>query len=349
MRFKALLALTALTAGAMAFPSASFANSCVYDPATRTVVVTIDEDQTDFVYIGPRGTIESASTGTCGEATIRNTDGIMVSGTAAGAESLTISQHNGALAREKGARKLRTEIKITVDLGGWDATFFTFDTLTVVGTEETDAITLGSAGFDLNSDGDLDIAVANDPQIKVELGGGSDTFTAEGGVGAGSMYVSAQTLSVWGATEFQPVGALGEANTITGRDGRDLLYGASTLTNTITGLGGDDGVFGGWGDDVLSGGAGADSIGGDSGNDKISGGDDDDNIHGGGQNDTVSGDGGDDTIDGEPGQDTLNGGSGNDLIRAQDGERDLIDGGVDVDRAFVDSVDTCVNVEECLN
>lgn len=35
-----------------------------------------------------------------------------------------------------------------------------------------------------------------------------------------------------------------EGNTITGRDGRDLLYGAGTLINTIVGLAGDDGVFG---------------------------------------------------------------------------------------------------------
>jgi Ca2+-binding RTX toxin-like protein len=350
MRFKSLLVLAALAAGAMAFPSASFASSCVYDPATRSVAVTMDEGQTEIVYVGNRGTIESGSTGTCGAATIGNTDRIMISGgTAAGSESLTISQHNGALAREKGAKKLRTEIKVTVDLVGGDSSSLSFDTLTVVGTARADRITLGSAGLDLNSDGDLDISVANDPRINVELGDGVDTFTAQGGVGAGSMYTSAQTLSVWGATEFQPVGALDEAGTITGRDGRDLLYGSGTLTNTITGLGGDDGVFGSWGDDFLSGGAGADSIGGDNGNDTMSGGDDNDVMQGGGQNDTIGGDAGDDMINGEPGQDTLHGGSGNDFIQAQDGERDTVDGGADLDRAFVDSVDTCVNVEECFS
>lgn len=71
MRFKALPVLSTLALCAFALPCPAYANACAYEPATRTVVITIDHGQTEFLYVGPRGTIESGSFGTCVEETVK--------------------------------------------------------------------------------------------------------------------------------------------------------------------------------------------------------------------------------------------------------------------------------------
>jgi Ca2+-binding RTX toxin-like protein len=336
----------ALLAGiALAAAEPAGAGTCAYDPGTRTLRLELTSDQTAFLYILPDGSI-GTGTDTCGEATVRNTNRIVALGTPLGSEELTLSQHNRSFVR--GLK--RGEIKIKVDLKSWDQDGFTRDMLRLVGTDSADAITLGTAGFDLNSDGDLDVAVKNDPETTVELAGGNDTFTARGGAGVGAEYGSALPLTVWGATEYQPVGDFGESNSLIGRDGRDLLAGAGWGPNTIRGRGGDDGVFGAPGNDILSGGPGLDSVYGDSGYDTLSGGLDKDFLHGGGGNDLLVGGEGDDTLEGEPGRDDLQGGSGDDYFYADDGEADSIDGGEGAyDRAFVDeSTDTWLNVESVI-
>jgi Ca2+-binding RTX toxin-like protein len=54
---------------------------------------------------------------------------------------------------------------------------------------------------------------------------------------------------------------------------------------------------------------------------------------------------GNDYLDGGAGHDTLLGGPGNDYIRAFDGERDVVDGGLGDDTAWADLVDSVRNVE----
>jgi len=338
--------LAGCTAIALAFSGTAHAASCTYDQTTRTVTLALDRYGSDSLYVGGRGTIESSLLGTCGGATIRNTDLILVRGAVDGSEDFAISEQGGPFARETGPRRSRGEIKIDIDLAGWDTSFFTHDTLRITAGDGDDTLVIGAAGLDMNGDGDLDVAVANNPELTVEGAGGSDSISAQGGGATGGQYAGTFTLHLWGATEFAYQGAIGEANTLIGRDGRDLIQAAGTLGNLIVGHGGDDGLFGWWGDDTISGGAGADSIFGDDGIDSISGGADGDSIHGNSGADSIAGDDGADSIEGGFGRDTIDGGAGNDDIRADDREPDVVDGGADQDRAFVDSFDTVTNVEE---
>jgi RTX calcium-binding nonapeptide repeat (4 copies) len=107
------------------------------------------------------------------------------------------------------------------------------------------------------------------------------------------------------------------ACTMTGTPGADLLYGTQGR-DVICGLGGNDTIAGNGGNDVL--------IGGD-GNDLISGGD---------GNDLIDGGPGNDKLEGTGGRDTILGGPGNDTIFAYDGQKDIVDGGPGLDRAWYD-------------
>jgi Ca2+-binding RTX toxin-like protein len=341
-----VLTLATCALAALSLTATAHAATCSYDGSTNTLTLVLERHETDVLFVGARGAIESSSGASCGTANIRNTDVIRVLGTPDGSESFGISEQGGAFARDKGPPRSRGEILILVDLGGWDPSFFTHDTFRVTAGDGDDTITLGSAGLDMNGDGDLDIAIANDPELTIEGAGGNDTISAQGGGETGSQYVGSFTLDIWGATEFQFQGAIEETNTLVGRDGPDLLYAGGFVGNTLIGHGGNDGLFGWFGDDAISGGAGDDSIFGDDGNDSISGGDDADQLHGGAGADTVDGDDGNDTINGESGQDLLSGGAGNDDIVADDRAHDSVDGGADEDRAFVDSIDTVTNVEQ---
>ena len=84
--------------------------------------------------------------------------------------------------------------------------------------------------------------------------------------------------------------------------------------DTITGGSGSDWLYGGEGADTISAGAGNDSVKGDDGNDSLSGGTGNDTLDGGTGNDSLRGDAGDDSLTGGQGSDTLIGGAGNDQI-----------------------------------
>jgi Ca2+-binding RTX toxin-like protein len=323
---------------------AAAAVSCTYDAATRTVFDSLGAYDSDLIYLSTTGTVESSSAGTCGAATVKNTDLIVATGDPVGAENLTISEYNGSFARLKGPKKQRGEIAFNVDLGGGG------DTLTVEGTKGNDTIAVGTLGVALNTTGALDVSVANDPQITVNGGLGNDTVTAQGGYGAGTQYASLNELLLFGVSE-RGSGGIDETNTITGRDGRDYIVGGGTGLQTLSGLGGDDALFAGngyfaGGPAVLSGGDGNDTLGGEIYDDTIDGGAGDDQIHGSGGNDTLHGGDGNDTLNGETGRDTVDAGAGNDYIIADDHEADTIDGGADYDTAYYDaSYDSVVNVE----
>jgi Ca2+-binding RTX toxin-like protein len=326
------------------------AATCGYDAATRTVTDQLAAYDSDTLYVGTDGTIQSSWSGACGSATTANTDRIVATGSPSGAESLSISEQNGPFAKSKGPKKAR-DIPISVDLGGWDPSFFSVDTLAIEGSPANDTIAIGTAGVALNTNGSLDVAVANDPQLTVDGQLGSDTITAQGGYGSGAQYASLQQLRLFGVSE-RGSGAIGETNKLTGRNGRDYLVGGGTGLQTLTGLGGDDALFAengyfAGGPAVLDGGDGNDTLGGADFDDTLTGGAGDDNLNGGGGNDVLNGGDGADTLDGSAGRDTVNGGAGNDSITATDGEADTIDGGADVDRAYYDaSFDTVTNVEE---
>jgi RTX calcium-binding nonapeptide repeat (4 copies)/WD40-like Beta Propeller Repeat len=88
-----------------------------------------------------------------------------------------------------------------------------------------------------------------------------------------------------------------------------------------------------------------DYLAGKGGNDRIFGLGGNDTILGGGGDDWLYGGPGNDVITGGPGADHIFGGPGSDTIYAADGERDWIDCGPGIDRAYVDSFDVVKNCE----
>ncbi|WP_084021028.1 calcium-binding protein, partial [Microvirga flocculans] len=104
----------------------------------------------------------------------------------------------------------------------------------------------------------------------------------------------------------------------------DVLVADTTANgNALSGLGGNDRLYGGLGADVLDGGDGGDSLYGNGGDDRLSGGLGGDWLGGDAGNDTLLGDGGDDGLWGGLGQDTLYGGDGNDGVNGEDGDDKL--------------------------
>jgi hypothetical protein len=110
---------------------------------------------------------------------------------------------------------------------------------------------------------------------------------------------------------------------IDGRDGNDTIFGGDG-DDHINGGAGNDTIFGGDGDDVIFGGAGNDIILGGIGNDRLFGGIGNDIILAGPGDDLVSDGIGKDHVAGEEGDDTV--------VASADGDNDLFDGGIDVDR-----------------
>lgn len=122
--------------------------------------------------------------------------------------------------------------------------------------------------------------------------------------------------------------------TLSGLGGDDMLYGSGagdTLNggahnDTLFGRNGNDVLNGDAGDDILRGEIGSDTINGGTGNDSVFGGDGNDIVHGGAGNDTLRGEAQTDNLYGEDGADVLLGGDGYDGLYGGTG-RDVMQGG----------------------
>ena len=97
--------------------------------------------------------------------------------------------------------------------------------------------------------------------------------------------------------------------------GNDILRGAATGGNILSGGKGDDRLLGGAKDDILDGGDGNDWLSGGAGSDTLLGGAGNDILKGGLGDDTLDGGTGDDWLSGGEGDDTLTGGTGNDVFQ----------------------------------
>lgn len=150
------------------------------------------------------------------------------------------------------------------------------------------------------------------------------------------VYARTATYSDWVQTT-SGVGTVrceGEAATVIGTSGDDVLEGTSGRDvivggegdDIIRGLGSDDLICAGSGDDLVLGGAGDDEIHGEGGHDTIEGGSGDDTINAGAGDDSVMGEDGADTIDGTRGEDDLSGGDGDDTVRGGP-DADTVTGG----------------------
>jgi trimeric autotransporter adhesin len=92
------------------------------------------------------------------------------------------------------------------------------------------------------------------------------------------------------------------------------LFGSEQADTSLTGLAGEDHIYGGAGDDTINGQAGDDYIEGNTGEDKLYGGADNDTLLGGADNDELYGEAGKDTLYGGAGNDRLLGGSEADTL-----------------------------------
>ncbi|WHS55804.1 MULTISPECIES: calcium-binding protein [Pseudomonas] len=120
-------------------------------------------------------------------------------------------------------------------------------------------------------------------------------------------------------------GTLWSADTIksmtkgTATSGSDALFGEDALADSLSGLDGDDKLYGLGGNDTLSGGNGADELSGGEGSDTLLGGAGNDWLSGDTGSDTLQGGAGDDRLSGDTGSDTLIGGTGNDQLSGDRG------------------------------
>ncbi len=175
----------------------------------------------------------SLSPNTCGGATVNNVNLVSVTG-ASGNESLTLDLSGGQFGPgATGEGTGTSEIEFDVDLGSGD------DSLSVIGAGAADKLTIGSAGFKLNTDGDSDVTLDGAEDFTFSGGAGADVLTAAGGAGVGSPLATAVTFS----------GGTGN-DKLTGGNGADVLNGGDN----------NDTVKGGAGGDTMDGGLGLDTL-----------------------------------------------------------------------------------------
>ncbi len=251
-----LAALAATLFVLAAYPATAAAETCSYDPATRSVTATIDPAGTATLEVASTGEIRFGSAPTaCGAATATTTDTISIAGHAGTTETLTIDESAAFLGPGFSSETNFPEIETAVALG--DAA----DVVALVGQAGNDSIAMGANGLSLNSDGDVDITFAPLPAaIEIRGGGGVNFLTGRGGWGAGLSYVG--NVALIG-------GDLGDE--LNGGSGDDVLSGGAG-NDTLNGNAGDDRLEGDTGDDKLSGGEGKDFMVGGAGADQFVGG-----------------------------------------------------------------------------
>jgi Ca2+-binding RTX toxin-like protein len=282
--------------------------ACAYDPDTKIVTATMDDELEGRILRNGRKIVFFTSSDSeehaCGSATILNTKRIDVVGTgwtAAASDStvVTLDENLGRLAPGVGRESTPSaeiELRISV-VPGVNETTDTQGPLVFayLGTERADRVTVGANGVDVNADGDVDVRTVHAfGDVALAGAGGNDRLS-----GGGSS-------------------ATGPALQVSIR-----LYGGQ----------GDDRLRGGAANDTLDESADLDS----GGNDVLIGGAGDDLLLGGPRNDRLVG---------GRGEDEAYGNGGYDAFFARDGHADLLRGGTGFDEARVDAgVDGVAGIE----
>jgi len=118
-----------------------------------------------------------------------------------------------------------------------------------------------------------------------------------------------------------------------GRDGDDRFTNDTAIPGCANGGDGRDTLFGGTSVDTLCGDSGGDHVYGRGGDDELNGNGGDDYLFGGAGNDRLNGNGGADRLYGDLGDDVLRGGDGGDRLYGSDGSDDL-NGGDGLDSLY---------------
>ncbi|MGH2635976.1 MAG: PQQ-dependent sugar dehydrogenase, partial [Actinomycetota bacterium] len=244
--------------------SGGAAETCVYDPAARSVSATMPAAGKATLKVSAGGQILFGVVPVpCAGATATNTDTVLVAGATGTSDRLTIDESEAFFGPGATAESTRPEIEVVANLG--DAA----DRLTVVGTSGDDRLAAGANGLAIDADNDVDVTFAPSPApATVELvgGGGRNTLTGRGGTGTGAAFAGSVVLRA---------GDLGDV--LTGSNLGDLIVGGPG-NDTVDGYSGNDTVDGGGGADTLRGQDGNDDIVGGLGADAVSSGVGDDTI-----------------------------------------------------------------------
>jgi RTX calcium-binding nonapeptide repeat (4 copies) len=220
--------------------------SCSYDPSTHRVTATMPPSihiVDGRIHAGPLP---------CGDATPFNTDEVHATEVA---QSIFILDFlaPGFTSEPEG----QSEIEIFIQIS------FPSNYIVVEGSPVADRMILGTSGLNMNGDDDRDIA-APGANWTLSLGGGRDTFTANGASGTESAFAGfVQAAGESGADRMTLGRSEGE---LSGDIGPDLLIGGSQIRQA------DQILRGGGGRDVLRAGPGADYLSGGPGYDKLLGG-----------------------------------------------------------------------------
>ncbi|WP_017718000.1 calcium-binding protein [Kamptonema formosum] len=129
----------------------------------------------------------------------------------------------------------------------------------------------------------------------------------------------------WQSSTSVSMSGLDGNDTLFGNSGNDTIRGDSG-NDLIDGLSGDDYLWGGTGNDTILGNAGSDRVWGDAGNDSLLGNSGNDQLYGGLGNDTLDGNADNDLLYGFDGNDRLLGSAGNDQLYGENDSDTLIGG-----------------------
>jgi Ca2+-binding RTX toxin-like protein len=259
-RRQTLLAAGTVALVALALPGLARAESCTFDPVSRSVSAAITPGGTAVLDTAGGQIRFGAVPIACGSASTTNTDSISIAGSAGTDEELTLDQRQGLFGPGPTAESNFPEIEIATSLG--DAT----DRVIVYGTDGPDHMAAGQNGFALNSDGDVDVTFAPSAfRLEVHLLDGDDYFNGRGESGAGLHFLGPIVLT-GGAGDESLLRGSSEPDSIEGGPGDDELRGQEA-NDTLEGGDGHDILAGGGENDTMVGGAGQDRLIGSSGDD----------------------------------------------------------------------------------
>jgi hypothetical protein len=224
--------------------------SCSYDPNSHTVTIQTEPPEFEFRLRNDLRVLDSQimyQRSPCSGATVTNTDTINLLGVPDG-EFFNI--HGPFAPGFSPEADGLPEIEIMISLAGEDY-------VTLYGTNQADAIVVGTEGYNLNRDDDMDVfahaASVETLELDVIAGGGADFISSRGGRGTGGPFVSKHIL------QLRMYGEEGPDRVLDGRY-KALLSGGPSRDRLDGGAGNDmlDG-FGAEGKDRLVGGLGRDT------------------------------------------------------------------------------------------
>ncbi|HEY7755960.1 MAG TPA: hypothetical protein VID69_07020 [Actinomycetota bacterium] len=300
---RSVAAVAVLLAAAIAFAAPASAATCTFDAATH--IATVDLPSGDSAVIARTGDAITVDAVPCAEATVNNTDTIVVNSSGTPAE-LVIDLSGGPF--EPGATAEDDEdpeIEFTVNLTG--------GLLRIRGSSGDDHIVSGANGINLNAaetNADVDVTIVGSPELAMDGAAGDDILSIGGGSGTG---------------------AAGRAATLLGQEGDDHLLGGASGSVLDGGVGTDEADYSGATQLTLANlasgsvehqGGGLDDL---IAIEDLTGSPGDDGIRGDAADNTLRGGAGNDAIAGAAGNDTIDGGGGNDTLDLSDASKVTVD------------------------